>query len=237
MTFNIHHGRGSDKVVDIDRIAKVINKSDAHIIGLNEVDKHFSKRSMYEDQVSALAKRLKMNAVYGPTLTIKSRRKENKVRQYGNALLTRFPLRNQKNHQFNFIPGLIEGRALLEARITINEIELTVLVTHFSLNPILQQIQTKAVLSKIKDSKNPIILLGDLNLKPKSVRWNQINHFLSDSFEAIGKADGHTYPSSNPRKRLDYIFLSPSLQVVNSQVLGNLPTASDHLPVKTTITL
>jgi endonuclease/exonuclease/phosphatase family metal-dependent hydrolase len=41
MTFNIRHGKGMDKRVNLERIAKVINKNSVDIIGLNEVDKHF----------------------------------------------------------------------------------------------------------------------------------------------------------------------------------------------------
>jgi len=29
MTFNIHHGQGSDKILDLNRIIKVISKSEA----------------------------------------------------------------------------------------------------------------------------------------------------------------------------------------------------------------
>lgn len=38
MTFNIHHGKGMDHKADLYRIAEVIEKSDADMIGLNEVD-------------------------------------------------------------------------------------------------------------------------------------------------------------------------------------------------------
>lgn len=46
MTYNIHHGKGMDRKVDINRIADVIAQSNIDIVGLNEVDKHFSRRSI-----------------------------------------------------------------------------------------------------------------------------------------------------------------------------------------------
>ena len=70
MTFNIHHGRGMDKQLDLYRIAEIIKASDADIIGLNEVDKHFSKRSDYQDQISWLAKQLNMNQAFSPSLSV-----------------------------------------------------------------------------------------------------------------------------------------------------------------------
>ena len=41
MTFNIGHGKGMDKRVNLERIAKVINKNSVDIIGLNKLDNHF----------------------------------------------------------------------------------------------------------------------------------------------------------------------------------------------------
>ncbi|MBO1514188.1 endonuclease/exonuclease/phosphatase family protein [Metabacillus bambusae] len=73
ITFNIHHGKGIDKQVDLYRIAEVIEISDADIIGLNEVDKHFSKRSLYKNQISWLAKQLKLEHAFSPSLSINSK--------------------------------------------------------------------------------------------------------------------------------------------------------------------
>lgn len=47
MTFNIHHGRGIDRKLDLRKIKDVIKSSRADIIALNEVDKEFSFRSKY----------------------------------------------------------------------------------------------------------------------------------------------------------------------------------------------
>ena len=38
MSYNIHHGRGLDDVVDLERIAEVIVESGAEIVALQEVD-------------------------------------------------------------------------------------------------------------------------------------------------------------------------------------------------------
>ncbi len=58
MTYNVHHGKGLDKKVDLDRICKVITNSNADIIGLNEVDRYFSKRSHFQDQMEYLTNKL-----------------------------------------------------------------------------------------------------------------------------------------------------------------------------------
>ena len=43
MTYNIHHGEGIDKRLDLERIAAVIRDADVDIVALNEVDKGTSR--------------------------------------------------------------------------------------------------------------------------------------------------------------------------------------------------
>ncbi|MDD4416316.1 MAG: hypothetical protein PHI70_05985 [Proteiniphilum sp.] len=38
MSYNIHHGRGMDDAVDIERIGNVINEVNPEVVGLQEVD-------------------------------------------------------------------------------------------------------------------------------------------------------------------------------------------------------
>ena len=38
MTYNIHHGEGTDSVIDMERIAQVINKWSPDLVALQEVD-------------------------------------------------------------------------------------------------------------------------------------------------------------------------------------------------------
>ncbi|MGM0923077.1 MAG: endonuclease/exonuclease/phosphatase family protein [Bacillota bacterium] len=231
MTFNIHHGKGMDKQLDLCRIAEVIQKSDVDIIGLNEVDKHFSKRSDYEDQISWLAKQLNMNQTFSPSLSITSKNSTN-IRQYGNALLSRYPIVNEKRHLFNFIPGFIEGRSLLEATIEINEKFFQVNVTHLSLNPILHRKQSDFIVNQCHKAPHPMIIMGDWNMRPESKGWRKITGEFQDAWHLAGKGTGFTYPSIRPRSRLDYLFVSHHFRVIEAEIITNFPIASDHLPLK-----
>src|SRR3954463_14774566 len=105
MTFNIHHGKGLDKQINLTRIAEVIKNSSADIIGLNEVDKQFSKRSFHVDQISWLAKQLNFEQAFSPSLIIDHKNSLN-PKQYGNALLSRYPIISTVGHSFNYISGL-----------------------------------------------------------------------------------------------------------------------------------
>lgn len=234
MTFNIHHGRGIDKQADLYRIAEVIDKCDADIIGLNEVDKHFSRRSLYEDQISWLAKQLYMEHAFSPSISIKSKNLA-KVREYGNALLSRYPIVTKNSHSFNYISGLTEGRSLLEATIQINKQLFQIYVTHLSLNPYLHKKQTDFIVDQLHKYSHPIIIMGDWNMKPGSRGWRKLTHDLQDAWYIGGKGAGYTYPSLRPRTRLDYIFVSQNLKVIDSKVATNIPKASDHLPLTATL--
>jgi endonuclease/exonuclease/phosphatase family metal-dependent hydrolase len=229
MTFNIHHGKGTDSKVDLYRIAEVIEKSDADIIGLNEVDKHFSKRSYYEDQISWLAKQLNMNYAFSPSLSLKP------MRQYGNALLSRYPIVAKNSYLFDFMPGIIEGRSLLEATIQINDQLLLVNVTHLSMNPFLHKKQTNFILNRLRHYSYPFIIMGDWNMKPGSRGWRKMTRETQDAWNMAGIGAGHTYPSLRPIVRLDYIFVSRHFQVIKADVFAKTPNASDHLPLKATL--
>ncbi|MFO6495726.1 MULTISPECIES: endonuclease/exonuclease/phosphatase family protein [Bacillus] len=230
MTFNIHHGKGSDKRLDLERIAQVIAESDADIVGLNEVDQHFSKRSHYEDQIGWLASQLKMHHAFSPSLSLSTGPSTPK-RRYGNALLTRFPIVQQQHHLFNLIAGLIEGRSLLEADVEIGGRILRIFVTHLSLNPFLHRKQTDFLLQRIRKREQPAVVMGDFNMKPHSRDWNKITGELRDVWKEAGDGQGSTYPSHRPNKRLDYLFISPSLHASAAEVAANDPAASDHLPL------
>ncbi|MGM0876666.1 MAG: endonuclease/exonuclease/phosphatase family protein [Bacillota bacterium] len=234
MTFNIHHGKGIDKQVDLSRIAEVIEKSDADIIGLNEVDKHFSKRSLFEDQTSWLAKQLNTEHFFSPSLSIKSKNLT-AVRQYGNALLSRYPIVTKKSHSFNYISGLIEGRSLLDATIQINKQLYQIMVTHLSLNPFLHRKQTDFIKNQLHNYPHPIIIMGDWNMRPGSRGWRNLTDKVQDTWHVSGKGPGYTYPSLRPKMRLDYIFVSPELQVIEAEVITKTLKSSDHLPLKATL--
>lgn len=228
LTFNIHHGVGMDGRLDIERIARILKESQADIIGLNEVDCFFSKRSCYLNQVKYLADSLQMYFAFGPAISLKNR-KSTRLRQFGNTLLSRYPIFQQKNHRL--VGGLIEGRALLETTIRIHDRSLQVFITHLSLNPYLHRKQISYIFKQLSNTLHPAILLGDLNMKPGSRAWHQINRVFKD----VCPTPLLTFPSHYPMVQLDYIFISPSLQATSVQTINHEARASDHLPLFATL--
>ncbi|WP_406740684.1 endonuclease/exonuclease/phosphatase family protein [Streptomyces atratus] len=93
----MHHGAGTDDVLDLKRIAGVVKDTGADVIGLQEVDRqevdrHWSSRSDFADQAQWLADRLHMHVVYGANLDLDPEQAGDPRRQYGTAILSRFPV-------------------------------------------------------------------------------------------------------------------------------------------------
>ncbi|CAM3722258.1 endonuclease/exonuclease/phosphatase family protein [Mesobacillus zeae] len=238
LTFNIHHGKGRDKKLDLQRISHIIKTANADIIGLNEVDRYFSKRSHYLDQAKFLGNELKINHAYGPALTIETE-DGTPTRQFGNALLTRFPILEVNNHPFDFLPRITEDRALLEVKLRAGEEELTVFVTHLSLAPFQHKKQSAFIINKIIQTKGPAMIMGDWNMTPASRTWKVVTESLTDAWAEVhpGRQGGYTFPSKRPFRRLDYIFVTRQMQVIDCEVIKSEDEASDHLPFIATIEL
>lgn len=232
MTYNIHHGRGTDGQLNLRRIAELIAASDADLIGINEVDRHFGRRSDYVDQMKWMSEYLQLDYAFGPAITSNTNGEGNE-RAYGNGLLSRYPITHISNARFHF--RFVEDRALLETTVHIDEKPVNVYVTHLSLDPVTHKRQTTFILNRVKQVNHPVILLGDWNMKPGANAWTRLTYHLIDAWQTMHEEPGFTYPSIAPRARLDYIFLSHHFYPVAAEVVHTVPKASDHLPVLVTV--
>ncbi|WP_093049418.1 endonuclease/exonuclease/phosphatase family protein [Salipaludibacillus aurantiacus] len=235
MTFNIRHGLGMDRRINIGRIAKAIKLANPDIVGLNEVDRHFSSRSYFKDQLFELADLLEMSSAFGPAITVKIPFMSGRG-QYGNALLSRYPILSREVIPFNFIKGVFEGRSLLQTAIQIDEKVVRVCVTHLSFNPFLRKIQTDFIAQRMFGNTFPSIVMGDFNMLPGSGNWRKITEKSTDAWQAAGTGSGLTFPSVRPRLTLDYIF-TKGVEVTGAAVVSDMREASDHLPLTAYIRL
>lgn len=232
MTYNIHHGKGSDGKLNLERIASVIEKSGADFVSLNEVDREFSRRSNHMDQISWMAQELNMISAFGPAITFKKKGSEG-LRQYGNAFLSKYPILADENHLL--YPTGMEGRSLLEVHTQFHGKVLKMFVTHLSLNPLTRHKQIDFITHKILGESNPVILMGDCNMKPGTESWGKITQYLQDVCHMAFAGPLPTYPSKKPKSQLDYIFVSDHLHLSSIEVVETNPLASDHLPLKATL--
>jgi endonuclease/exonuclease/phosphatase family metal-dependent hydrolase len=225
-----------DGKLNLNRIADVIKESGADIAGLNELDRYFLRRSCYIDQLNWLSDKLNMNHAFGPAVTLRSKYGVF-PRQYGNGLLSQYPIVCQTNHTFDSMKGIFEGRALLEVDMQIQETLLKILVTHLSLSPFKRNKQIDYILKKLEEVDLPVILLGDYNMRPGTKQWKKITNVLTDVCDSYYNDPCNTFPAARPKVQLDYIFVSDHFHIDSVQFISKHLKASDHLPIKTTLRL
>ena len=150
-----------------------------------------------------------------------------KLGPYGNSLISRYPI---VSAEVIPIPDPVtktgnkyyETRAVLKAKL---EGDITVLVTHFGLNKDEQINAVKTVVENLEEKK--CVLMGDFNLRPDSEILLPIRQRMKDTAVAFEK-ELLSYPSDTPYEKIDYIFVSPDVEVISADIPAII--ASDHRP-------
>jgi len=233
MQYNIHYGVGMDGVYDIDRIVEVINKLNADVIILNEVDNNYSDRSGYMFMAREIAEKLNMNYVHASSIILPpNKNSEGRDREVGNSFLTGFKLDSLATHTFS--KGDKYDRIITKVMVTLDDgRKLYVAGTHLGLIPENRVIEVNEALDFLSDVENePLILAGDLNAEPGV---EEINILLTKYKDAFADNPLLTFPADSTVKRIDYIFGSDKIVFRdNASVFPTL--ASDHLPIIVDIT-
>jgi endonuclease/exonuclease/phosphatase family metal-dependent hydrolase len=223
ITYNIHHGVGLDGRLDLQRLAGVIVRERPDVVALQEVDRGV-ERSGQRDLLRELAELTGLeHAAFGKNL-------DHQGGDYGNGLLSRFPIRRQANlHLDQLGPG--ERRGVLHAVLDVEGREVAVLVTH------LDHLSLEERLASVRQieerllpayERYPLVLAGDINDVPEGAVYRRLTARLADAWVA-GEGLGYTIPVGAPARRIDYVFHSRHLVPVAAHVPWS--DASDHLPV------
>jgi endonuclease/exonuclease/phosphatase family metal-dependent hydrolase len=225
MTYNIHHGEGLDGKLDLERIAALIKSERADIVALQEVDKG-TQRTKRLDFPALLSKLTGMTCVFSNNLALQGG-------EYGNAILTRFPVKTVTNlHLRKLKEG--EQRGLLQTSLDINGQPLTFMGTHLDhrrddAERLASVVEISSILSAGKGM--PVILCGDFNDVPGGKMYHALSEILVDSWSLVGQGPGPTIPADKPSNRIDYIWVSKSSPFKPIKAWIPSTEASDHLPV------
>jgi endonuclease/exonuclease/phosphatase family metal-dependent hydrolase len=227
LTYNIHHGEGTDGKLELARIARVITDHKPDLVALQEVDVN-TQRTGNVDQAAELAKLTGLHVVFGKSIDYRGG-------QYGNAVLSRLPV---EKHTVHPLPGKAgaERRTALEVLVRPWEggPSLTFIATHHDHTrdetDRLRQADEVNRLLATDERRGPLVLAGDLSAVPSS---ETIKRFAARWTDAAGQAGAApTIPAGNPRSRIDYVLLRPAgaWHVVETSVVPEA-VASDHRPV------
>ena len=220
LCYNIHHAAGVDRKLDVPRIARVIQSVQPDLVALQEVDRNTTRTSKV-DQAAELARLTRMNHVFGANIAFQGG-------QFGNAILSRFPITEHRNH---LLPNVDAGeqRGVLAATIHVSkDRSLRLLATHFDhRRPDAERLASAKFVNQLtaKQPEMPMIFAGDLNDVPTSRTLQEIGRTWIRTNARIMP----TIPVGQPARQIDYIFVRPktSWTLVETRVLAEA-LASDH---------
>lgn len=229
LSYNIHHAEGVDGKLDVPRIAQVILSVDPDLVALQEVDKNTIRTGKVNQDIE-LSRLTKMNCVFGSNITFQGG-------QYGNAILSKFPIIKNKNF---LLPNVDSGeqRGLLQSQIQIsNKENVLFFSTHLDhRRSDRERLASAKAINQIISlgNKSPAILAGDFNDVPDSPTLNELGKVWLRTNKKILR----TIPASKPSRQIDYIFVQPKerWKIIESQILDE-DIASDHRAIFSIIEL
>ena len=221
MSFNTQHCLNFlEQRRDFDIMAKAIAECGADIVGLNEM-RDGAHPPEFDAQCRILSGKSGLeNYYFAKALTFKEG-------EYGNGLLSRSKIVSAQtidvpDPAVRGYDGYYEHRVLLKARL---ENGLTVMVIHFGLNPDEAENAVRTVLENLESER--CVLMGDFNLCPEDKILLPIRERMKDTAALFG-GEKLSFPSDNPTQKIDYIFVSPDIEVVSADIPAIV--ASDHRP-------
>ncbi|MBL8233555.1 MAG: endonuclease/exonuclease/phosphatase family protein [Bryobacterales bacterium] len=227
LSYNIHHGEGSDAKIDLDRIAKVILSAEPDLVAVQEVDVR-TTRVAGVDQAHELAKLTGMHVIFGRTIPYRTG-------WYGNALLSKWPVNHYVNHEMPFTPGR-ERRGVIEALMlpppnTTGGSQYHMLATHLDTGEADRLLAARRLRELVAERPEgwPMIIAGDMNAVLGSATMRLLGE---DWTPAQGDGPLFTIPVENPTRQIDFVMFRPASRwkVLEARVLPEA-VASDHRPI------
>jgi endonuclease/exonuclease/phosphatase family metal-dependent hydrolase len=209
-----------ERLQNLGSIARLIRNFD--VVGLQELDGG-SLRSGFINQTEYLGEKAGFPFRYD-----KVNRNMGMVAQHTMGVLSRLASTGVSTH---CLPSGLPGRSALVVRFGDCDDPLELVLVHLALSTRwrMQQID---YLSKMVRGYRHVILMGDLNCSAHSKEMDLLRKKTNLHLPFSGLP---TYPSWKPRRHIDHILVSPSIQVEKVQVLNH--SLSDHLPIAMEVSL
>ncbi|MCU7958559.1 MAG: endonuclease/exonuclease/phosphatase family protein [gamma proteobacterium symbiont of Bathyaustriella thionipta] len=202
-----------ESLKNLNEISQLINDYD--FVGLQEVDAG-SLRTGFVDQTEYMAQR-----AHFPHWYRQINRKIGKISQHSNAMLSRYQPGEICEHK---LPGL-PGRGALLVKLGESDNPLVFCIIHLALGRRARERQMDFISGLLSNYQHNIVM-GDMNCDADAPELLELMQQANLCQPATGEP---TFPSWQPKRNLDHILLSPSLQVRQVRPLNF--GVSDHLPL------
>ena len=220
MSYNVKNGTGMDGRRDYDRTARVIAEEKPDVVALQELDQG-TIRSGGRDTLQELAARTTLTGTYAKAIDYSGG-------SYGVGILSREkPLSVRRIP----LPGREEARVLLMAEFR----DYWFCVTHLSLTREDSSASIDMIAALAAKCSKPFFVAGDFNLTPDSEPITRMKKY----FILLSDPAQKTFPAGHPKECIDYIWMyrgkkTEAFHVKERRVI-EAPAASDHRPVKVTV--
>ena len=233
LTYNIHTCIGGvDRRYDPERIRGTIAHYEPDLVLLQEVDQ-FARRSNHDRQVDVLGDMLGLrHRTYCPHVTVRG------GGEYGNAILSRFPLTETSNIDLTIASR--KRRSVLHARYRVrlgargkHTRTVHIFNLHLGLSGGERKIQLQRFLQSHPfngfDHRTPVIVAGDFNDV-----WGTLGRSLLEPAGFRGMHERlRTFPAYAPLRALDAVYVKGEVEMLKVQRarISVARAASDHLPL------
>jgi endonuclease/exonuclease/phosphatase family metal-dependent hydrolase len=225
VTYNIHHGEGTDGRLDLSRLAEVMRSVQPDLVALQEVDQGTERTSEVNEPVE-LERLMDMHGVFGKAMDYMGG-------GYGVAVLSRWPLLATHSYSLPHVDGREPRVALtveLEAGTRGPFLQFTCTHLDQARDPENRLAQAKYLNDLlVRDDGRPTLLAGDMNARPDT----EVMGLLNERWLNPPTVDPSPIaPSGRPRLRIDYVLIRPagSWRVIESRLIDDT-VASDHRPL------
>lgn len=247
MTFNIAHARGlalhqglrsgTQLRANLLKIAHLIKRLEVDVVALQEIDEN-SRWSGSFDHLAYLREHSGLpHAVFGITNRMTGRYHLN----YGNAMLTRFPIVHSETVSFGTSKVAEKGFLYTELEVSPG-LGQRIPVFNLHLHPHSRAQRLRQVTkmmdfidhqqhSRVSHWITPPLVCGDFNTPSKTpdATATLLGYFERSNNYTLLPKTGMTYPSLWPARSLDYVFLPQECLEPKAKIIRSM--LSDHQPV------
>ena len=218
-SYNIRKAIASDRRRRPERILEILSEIGADIVLLQEADRRFGERH------SAIP--LHMLAEHSPYRPVPYEMRPGSIGWHGNAVLVG-PDVEIVQHMPLHLPSL-EPRGAVLADVRAGGKMLRLVGMHLDLSGLWRRKQARAILTELghQPDQLPTLMAGDLN------EWRNAGCIRDFCQHHRPVALGPSFHARQPVGKLDRMFVSPSIEVIESGVHQShlARNASDHLPI------
>ena len=246
-TYNIQHGvdqnlpEGAGTDINLQYIVDFIRERNLDICGLNEV----GMGGLQAEQAKVIAEQLGYDYRFGcAEIGVSCVGKDG---QYGNAIISRYPIVNSRNvlieaeKESDRNPdldnyGYYENRALLIAEIDVNGCMVTAMSCHIGFGEYQKNLAVETILEESAKVTTPLFVMGDFNFTSDTKYYHSLAEKLIDTESVmVGGAEEHfTFPSAKGKpltSKIDYIFVKPNSDCLPVSAEAVAYDYSDHRPL------